>query len=365
VRATAEKKGGKGFGLLRARHLRFTREGKYFVALTLGIGFAAINTGNNLLYLLLGMMLAFIIGSGILSEVSLRSVEVVRRIPDRLFAKRPFLTAIGLKNTKRRLPSFSIEVEDLLADRPLEKKCYFLKVPAGRTQHTSYRHTFARRGLYRFSGFKVSTRFPFAFFQKSGRVEEPCEAVVFPEVRPLAPPARFGATPGEREAGRIERRGEFHGLRELRVGDDRRDIHWRKSAATGRMLVTEREEEKGRRVAIFLDNRRPELVSPADLDRIEDAVSEAASLAVHYVRLGYTVLLATRTVSVGPGEGQPFLTRALRALALLDFVETDVPYVAPASWSGGCVFVRPQGLTAPPPPRAADPAPAARRGAGA
>jgi hypothetical protein len=38
----------------RPRRLRFTRDGKYFVAISIGIGLAAINTGNNLLYLILG-----------------------------------------------------------------------------------------------------------------------------------------------------------------------------------------------------------------------------------------------------------------------------------------------------------------------
>ena len=45
------------------RKLKFTREGKFFVGITLGVGFAAINTGNNLLYLLLGMLLALIVVS--------------------------------------------------------------------------------------------------------------------------------------------------------------------------------------------------------------------------------------------------------------------------------------------------------------
>ncbi len=54
------------------RRLKFTREGKFFVGITLGVGFAAINTGNNLLYLLLGMLLALIVVSGVMSEISLR-----------------------------------------------------------------------------------------------------------------------------------------------------------------------------------------------------------------------------------------------------------------------------------------------------
>src|SRR5438309_11606713 len=102
------------------RRLQFTREGKYFVGITVGVGFAAINTGNNLLYLLLGMMLSLIIASGILSEMSLRGLEVTRRPPGRLHAGRPFLMGIALKNTKRRLPSFSVEVEDLVDGKPLD-----------------------------------------------------------------------------------------------------------------------------------------------------------------------------------------------------------------------------------------------------
>src|SRR3954447_20727235 len=82
------------------RRLTFTREGKYFVGITVGVGFAAINTGNNLLYLLLGMMLSLIVASGILSEVSLRGLEVTRRPPSRLHAGRPFLMGIALRNAK-------------------------------------------------------------------------------------------------------------------------------------------------------------------------------------------------------------------------------------------------------------------------
>src|SRR3954469_7925051 len=167
------------------RALKTTREGKYFIGITIGVGFAAINTGNNLLYLLLGMMLSLIVASGVLSEMSLRLLEVTRQPPGRIFAKTPFLMGIGLRNAKKRAPSFSIEVEDLQADKPLDKKCYFLKLPAGRLQHTSYRHTFPRRGRYVFTAFRVSTKFPFALFRKSRRVELPAEVIVFPQLSPI------------------------------------------------------------------------------------------------------------------------------------------------------------------------------------
>jgi uncharacterized protein (DUF58 family) len=323
------------------RQLSFTREGKYFVALSLGIGFAAINTGNNLLFLVLGMMLALIVGSGVLSELSLRALVVARQIPERIFAGRPFLMGISLRNDKRRLASFSIEVEDLLAERSLDKKCYFLKVPAGRTQHTSYRHTFARRGLYRFSGFRVSTKLPFALFRKSRPVDSAVEVIVFPAVYPMLPPEPQAVELGEHATPRLGRRGDFHALREYQAGDDPRAIHWRKSARLGRLLVRLSEDQTTRRIAVFLDNHGPAGagVSPEEIDRQEAAVSHAASLAAHYIQRGYVVRLVTRTASVGLGAGQAQLTRILRALALVEFTPEDAPYSAPARWSGECIFV--------------------------
>ena len=130
------------------RRLSFTREGRLIVILSVGVGFAAINTGNNLLYLLLGWLLSFIIASGILSEMTLKRLSVERRPPPRLFAAEPFLMEVVIKNAKTNRASFSIEVEDLIGKTPIDKRCYFLKIPAGKTQRTSYRHTYARRGLY-------------------------------------------------------------------------------------------------------------------------------------------------------------------------------------------------------------------------
>lgn len=322
------------------RSLKFTREGKYFVALALGIGFAAINTGNNLLFLVLGMMLALIVGSGVLSELTLRSLTVTRHSPERIFAGKPFLMGIGLANQKRRLPSFSIEVEDLIAGRSLDKKCYFLKVPAGRTQHTSYRHTFARRGLYRFSGYQISTKFPFALFRKSRPIDYGIEIVVYPTIFPIFPPAGQQADHGELASARVDRRGDFHAMREYHPGDDPRAIHWRKSAQVGRLMIRENEDQTARRIAIFLDNRRRSAEpGPAEIEQEEQAVSHAASLAVHYIKRGYTVRLVTRTDGVGPGAGPAQLTRILRTLALLAFTVDDLPYAAPARWAGECVFV--------------------------
>ena len=95
---------------------------------------AAINTGNNLLYLLLGLLLALIVVSGIMSEVSLRHLTVVRRLPARAQVGRPHVVEIEVFNHKKRVPSYAIEVEDLRAGQPADKYWWGVVIPFRRVR---------------------------------------------------------------------------------------------------------------------------------------------------------------------------------------------------------------------------------------
>ncbi|MCA9673975.1 MAG: DUF58 domain-containing protein [Kofleriaceae bacterium] len=348
-------------GLLRRlmrppRRLTFTREGRYFVVVAVGVGVGAINTGNNLLYLLLGWTLSFIIASGILSERNLRGLVVRRRPPARIFAGQPFLMEIAVENAKAKRASYSIEIEDLLGGRPLDKKCYFLKIPPGKTQRTSYRHTFARRGLYTLDGYRVATKFPFALFRKSRDLETPGEVLVYPPLVGVPRPSPQARRAGETTSARLGRRGEFFGLREWRQGDDRRDVHWKSTARSGRLLVREYEDELTRRAVVVVDNALPadtlaavdaddvDAATTAHLDALERAISVGASLAAAYLEAGWGVQVVARGQHVPMGVGKPQLARVLRALALLPAVADDVPFERfdPRIDS---VLVAPRGLT--------------------
>jgi uncharacterized protein (DUF58 family) len=322
------------------RRLSFTREGRIIVVLSVGVGFAAINTGNNLLYLLLGWLLSFIIASGILSELTLKRLVVDRRPPPKVFAGEPFLMEVVIKNEKPTRASYSIEIEDLVGTTPLDKRCYFLKIPAAKSQRTSYRHTFVRRGLYTMTGYRVATKFPFALFRKSRDVEVPIDVLVYPARVAVPRPVSRSETRGETTSNRTGRRGEFFGLREHRSGDDRRDVHWRSSARSGRLLVREYEDEHARKVVIGVDNALPDAVRDAVTDgaltpavetqvaAVERAISVAASLAAVYLESGWTVELCARDCHVPGGQGRIHEARIARALALLPYVSDTVAFAA-------------------------------------
>lgn len=270
------------------RRLKLTREGKYFIFITFGVGVAAINTGNNLMYLLLGMLLSLIIVSGVLSELSLRQLTVTRRLPPRAQVGRPHLVEIEVFNHKNKVPSYAIEVEDLRAGQPADKRCFFLKISPRSAQVAAYRRTPARRGRDLHVGFRVATRFPFGLFEKSREIGADGELIIYPAVDPVRLPH---SDAGDRNGGETSLgRGmgdEIHGLRLMREGDDPRDIYWRKSTMPGAKVLRERANDTRRDVAFSIDSGHPGAEPDEDWSlRFERRIRDVASRAVAHLKRG-------------------------------------------------------------------------------
>jgi uncharacterized protein (DUF58 family) len=319
------------------RHLRPTREGKVFIFVTLGVGLAAFNTGNNLIFLVFGFMLSLIVLSGILSELAIRGVRVERRPPDRAFVGSTCLVELELFNRKKRVPSYSLEVEDVAEGSPTERRCYFLKVGAGSKQVAGYRRTPQKRGILRFSGFKLSTRYPFGIFEKWRNLYAPGEMLVYPSLSSDGRVPSLERIQGaDMPAGRVGPGTEIGGLRDYLFGDEARSIHWMRSASLGRLLVRERERDSSSQLSITLDNARPARPS-ADWDnQFEVAISRAAGLAMRGGARGVAVEVlcrGSRSALLPPGApADP----VLRFLALLQPVpaEDAVAFARPSQSAG-------------------------------
>jgi uncharacterized protein (DUF58 family) len=310
--------------LLRAlkppRKLKITREGKFFILLTLSVGLAAINTGNNLLYLLLGMLLALIVVSGIMSELSLRNLTVVRRLPARAQVGRPHLVEIEVHNHKKRVPSYAIEIEDLRAGQPADKRCFFLKISPDSAQVAAYRRTPARRGRDRHVGFRVATRFPFGLFEKSRELRSEGELIIYPAIDPVKlPPEQAGRLAGDRGSPGRGMGDEIVGVRPMRDGDDPRDIYWPKSTVPGQLALRDRARESRRHVTYAVDNYHPDK-SPGDdfTARFERHIRHVASYAVAHLKRGDAVTLIAASGDQAFADTSLGADPALRFLALLE-----------------------------------------------
>lgn len=303
------------------RTLSFTREGRRFTILLLLIGMAAINTGNNLLYLIVAMMLSLIIVSGILSESTLRAIHIKRSLPNHIFAGKPVQGHWVIENKKRFIPSFSLVIEEM---GQVAERGYYIKILAKASILRGPFYTFQRRGVYRLEGFRISTRFPFGLFLKARREAIPLEVIVYPKVRaPAQHLIRAGASSGELPE-RVKGIGtQLYNLREYTLGDDSRRIHWRSTAKTGRLIAKEFEREVKRKVMILLDNTVPPNPSKELLEGFEGLVEESASIAFHLIKEGLAVGLKTSGEEIPCNSGKRHLYRVLRCLALIRPVEGE------------------------------------------
>lgn len=299
----------RGPGWRSRRRLRFTREGRVFVLTSIGIGLAAVNTGSNMLYLVLGVFLALVIVSGVLSEWMLWHVSVRRLLPARVFAGEPYAVEIELRNERGAYPIVAVEVEDLRENAPADKRCFFLRVAPGGSQVAVYRRTTKSRGALAFSGFRVVTRFPFGFFEKSVAVDAPQELVVYPAIvrdgvsADGSKDAESGAQAVARGAGQ-----ETLGFREALAGDGVRDIAWKLSARGVGLVAHDRGGALGASDVV-------EFAEASAGPGFEAEVSRCASLLVRAVGQGGSLTLSFRgrRFLATPGAG---LDEALRELAL-------------------------------------------------
>jgi hypothetical protein len=168
---------------------KITREGWIYIGGILVVALAALNTGNNLLFLILASLIAIILMSGILSSITLSGVAIRLELPEHIFAGQPVRALVALENEKLTLPSFSLRVEAAKTKNSppaalLETPVYFPYLPKRDRVQQGVPITFARRGTYRQDAFRIVTRFPFGFLQKAHRVELQTEALVYPSVEP-------------------------------------------------------------------------------------------------------------------------------------------------------------------------------------
>ena len=292
------------------RTIRPTREGWWCLAVAVALGVTAMNTGNNLLYLLESMVLGLIVVSGVLSEQCVRGVRVVPVPPDEIYADAPCVVAARLTNTKRRRPSFSIALE-----RPGtgERRTYLARLGAGEERLVTWEERLPRRGRHRLDGVRLVTRFPFGLFVKASRTTGTHEVVVYP--RRIPPPAALLRQAGGMGSAPAHRRGRGHELFDLRAyrnGDDPRLIHWRVSARIGALTTRELEAETAQDACILLRPGR------ADDERLEEALAEAAAVASTLIGRGARVGMVGPGIDIPPAQGRAHVRRLLTALALYE-----------------------------------------------
>lgn len=302
-----------------------TRAGIIYALVTMVIAIAALNTGNNLLYIVVAAMLAAILVSGYVSAVVLRNLELDVQLPEHVFAGRPVLGRMVLHNPRRWLPSFSVRVVSSRKkrkkpikvwrweaatfafpfNRPAEqqwlrvpdrrlRRVLILPPPPGLFQGIAYfpflppqadtvadlELRFDRRGCYREDSFGLATGFPFSFLIKTRHLSLRREILVYPRVEATDEILEILPLVGGEWESFVRGRGsDLYRIREYLPDDSARHVDWKATAKSGSLKVREFAREDERKLAIVFDNPSAGAISDDDYER---AVQMAASLAWHF-----------------------------------------------------------------------------------
>jgi uncharacterized protein (DUF58 family) len=143
---------------------KITASGWLYVGLTIVIGAAAVNTTNNLLYLITSGLLAVMAVSGMVAYRALKKLELQLDLPDEVYAGQAVPATVTLVNRKRWLSAYLIQVT-----RGSEE-AFLLEVPAGGSSQSALTLAFPIRGLQGLGDVLVTSAFPFGFFHRGGTI---------------------------------------------------------------------------------------------------------------------------------------------------------------------------------------------------
>lgn len=221
---------------------------------------------------LLAMALPFLLGA--------RAYEV-RLVLDRerVVAGAPARATIAVRNAGRRtaLPG--------RIDIPVGAGLVEFGVPLLAAAETS-RHALElppqRRGIVRIGPATTIRSDPLGLLRREHAFDDVQQLFVHP--RTVAVPSTSAGLIRDLDGSATRRLVDadmsFHAIREYAPGDARRQIHWKSTAKTGRLMVRQYEESRRSRMAVVLGLAGAEYASD---DEFELAVSAAASLALRAV----------------------------------------------------------------------------------
>ena len=312
---------------------KITREGWFYIVGIILISLAALNTGNNLLFLILASLIAIILMSGILSSITLSGVAMRLQLPEHIFAGQPIRASIALENEKLTLPSFSLRVEAVTEKNStpaalLETPVYFPYLPKRGHVKQTVPISFPARGVYRQDAFRIVTRFPFGFLQKAHRLDLRTEALVYPSVEPTREffeilPALQGAM----ESLAKGRGQDLYALRDYVPTDSARHVHWKASARLGSLMVREFTREDDTRVLLVLDPHisiaGSETTAQAPADRFERAVTLCAGIAWHFFERNALLQFRSSGMETPLAPAEETIFAILRHLALAQPLPPD------------------------------------------
>lgn len=216
--------------------IKITKAGYIYIALTIFLGISAVNTGNNLVYLIVAALLSFMGISGFFGKRNLSKIDIDIEFPQEIYANKEFPLKIRLKNNRGFLPVFLMRVK---ID---QYETLFPFIDKKRDSVKYINISFKKRGKYEIKNIHICSVFPFNFFIRCRRLNKPFEFIIFPEPKRCELMSSFERerlSKGERHTDKAGFESEILSIREYIHGDPFKYINWKATAKTGELKTKE------------------------------------------------------------------------------------------------------------------------------
>jgi uncharacterized protein (DUF58 family) len=304
------------------------RESWWWIVISLLMIFAGILKTINLL-LLFGYVMLGLFGINAWVARSIVRRATGSRVPlSPGFAGRPVVRSIDVTNTGRRPLDVSVSEQSAV-----HTASFFVpSLAPGETRRVFAEFTSPVRGRYPVSPLVAEAGFPFGILRVAKALAAGDELVLLPAIGTVDPAGmrrwliRTGA--GEANSRRpVHRHSSHHadvrGVRPYRHGDSPRDIHWRTTARRNMLMVREYDSTEPLDLILVVEPWLPGWAGDADRDRLEAALSLAASVFWTWCHREeapeVTLVLAGPKGEACSGRAvEPFARQALTLLAAAD-----------------------------------------------
>ncbi|MCX7966224.1 MAG: DUF58 domain-containing protein [Syntrophorhabdaceae bacterium] len=287
--------------------IKITRAGFLYILLTIFLGISAINTGNNLIYLIVAALLSFMGISGFFGKNNLFRIEIDIEFPQEIYAKNEFPLKVTLRNKKRVLPVFLMKVHIN------GKDAFFPYVDPKGTETRYINISFPKRGRYIIDHIYVYSVFPFNFFTRYRSLEKTFECIVFPPLKECSLITLYEKNKrlkGDRTSDSIGYDTDIVSIREYVYGDPLKYINWKATAKTGKLKTKELSSLVYRPVFINFDE-----VLISDL---EERISCVAYTVLKLIKANMPVGLRIKDKTLMPDVSYNHKINILKELALYE-----------------------------------------------
>ncbi len=201
----------------------------------------AVNSANNLFYLVFSLFTSFILVPGFMASKSFAGLSFSRHLPSRVFAGENISVTSFISNDSKN-EKFLLKITDSSeSSLSVEKKIFALA--AGSKVEIPLQYSFSNRGVNLVRSIKVSSEVPFLLSEKTVLLDSEGVVIAYPKIAKV-----FFRADTARDSARKYRKSfntssnEFDKFKQYSTGDQIHKINWRHYSITRTLIIPKFEE---------------------------------------------------------------------------------------------------------------------------